>query len=645
MKKLKFIRWAGLIPFIIITVLFYVFTVYFMDIILERVFEKQATRTNGALVEIKSVNLSFLKSSLKIKQLQVTNPDNLMQNRFEVENIIFDFSFLPLLKKKFVTDEINVTGVKWLTKREKEGKIPDSWAKEWEADDNKESFLKPVVAEAFDKIKSDLKANLPDISVDSLKNKFDPRKAINLKELNSYKKAVEVKDKAQSSFKKWEGRTKSVINDQKKFISDTKAKINSLNAKNLKNPQDILNAINTVKTIKGDIDRQTNQATESLKSVSGEIKSLTSELNSASTLIKADTKSIVDKYSLGEFSISNFSKQIFGSDWLNKFKKYVSYSSKLRHLKDKYSAKAGDRKEVKRERLKGMNIAFPVTDNTPKFLIKKINLSAKTGEKQKDNEAYRGEYNLIANDISSNQKLYGKPATADFSLKTFDGPFERALAVLTLDYTGEADSESLRFDIKKFKLAGTTLGKGGAFPLPMNGGFADTTVKGGLTGEKANISARIDISSASYSFEKSSNYLLSLLQDIVKNIKSFMVEISFEGKLSDPGFKVKSTLDKAIADGIGAVFEKKLNEVRAKAEKYIREEVGSKIKEANGKINEFKNKIEAPLAENKKRVEDLKGQADKKIDELKKRQSGAVKGKIGGKTGGAKDKLKGLFGK
>jgi len=84
MKKLGFIRWRGIIPFIILSILVYVFATYCMDHLLKKMISKNATRLNGALVEIKSLRLSFLTSSFKIKELKVTNPNNLMQNRFEI---------------------------------------------------------------------------------------------------------------------------------------------------------------------------------------------------------------------------------------------------------------------------------------------------------------------------------------------------------------------------------------------------------------------------------------------------------------------------------------------------------------------------------------------------------------------------------
>jgi uncharacterized protein (TIGR03545 family) len=649
MKKRGFIRWKGFIPFVIITVLVYVIATYFIDGWIKKAIEKNGTRLNGALVEMKSLRLSFVNSSLKIKAVQVTNPNNLMQNRFEVGDITFDFRFLPLLKKKFVVEEVKVAEVKWLSPRSREGKIPASWAREWAAEEKEESVLGPLVAQAFENLKNSVKAELPDISVDSLKKKFDPREAIKLIDLTSYKTAFELKDKAVASYAKWGEDSKKFIDEQKNFVSNMKTKLASLNPNNLKTPDAIINSISTVSSFDNDLKSAKSGITGRLDGAKADLASLTSPLKNIPDLIKADVKGIVDKYSLGSLNLDNFSKNIFGMQWLPYYQKYVEYSVVAKKYMAKYQAGKDD--EPKRERFKGMDIRFPITDGTPTLLVKKVDMSAETGKDEKSNDFYRGKYALHIQDISSDQRLYGKPIKADFSLDTFNGPFVSAIINLLLDYRDEPEINKADLTVNDFKLTDYTLAKGSAFPLPLKEGVMDIAVSAGLSGEKPNFGVKLDVNSATYNFIKSQNYVLELLQNIVSRINKFWVKIAFEGTLRDPKFTVNSSLDNAIAAGIKQVFAEKMAEVRLKAEAYIKAEVGKYLDQAKGQIAQLEGNVTKQLEDQLKNVDFLSGDVKKKIDELKKKQQSLVTDKIQSQIGSSKEtqdakkKIKGLFGK
>ena len=644
MKKISFIRWKGFIPFIIIAVLVYVIATFFLDHWLKKIIEKQGTYYNDALVEMKSLKLSFLNASLKIKELEITNPNNLMQDRVAVGDITLDFRFLPLLKKKFVVDEIKVTDVRWLTPRKSEGKIPESWKKEFEEDKKKPSVVTPIINQAMENLKKSVKAELPNISVDSLKKKFDPREAVKLEELTSYKKAFEVKDKAENFYKKWDEDSKKIVDEQKQFVSDIRNRVSGLNVNNISSPIEAIGKFNELRKMEELVKGQKQNLTGRISGATSEIKGLTGELAGVQDLIKNDVKSITDKYSFGSLSIDNLSKQIFGMQWIPYYQKYVHYSAQLKGYLDKY--KSGNKEEApKPKRFKGIDIAFPITDNTPTLLVQKVDLSAETGKKEAENEFYHGKYALKILDISSDQKLYGKPTTADLTLDTFGGPFAKADLNLLIDHRDDPTKDNIRLEIKKFKLAGQTLGEGSVFPLPIKNGFFDAKIGGGIIGEKAEFNISLDVKDAAYQFAKTENYLVGLMQDIVSKINQFKVEIAFAGTLEDPKLSIRSTLDDAIAAGIKKVFAEKLAEVKAKAEKYINEQISSNINQLKSKIASVEGGAGKLLGDQLKGMDFLSGDLKSKLDALAKNQNKQSIPTNVPQTKDVEKKLKGLFGK
>ena len=118
------IRWSGLIAFVIIVGLITVFNLLFLDGIVERTVENQASLAVGARVDIGDLDLSLLGLSVDIEELQVANADHPMRNTVEVGRLSFDLTALPLLKKKFVIRHMAVTGLGWNTPRKTSGALP-----------------------------------------------------------------------------------------------------------------------------------------------------------------------------------------------------------------------------------------------------------------------------------------------------------------------------------------------------------------------------------------------------------------------------------------------------------------------------------------------------------------------------------------
>ena len=80
----RYIRWGGLVAFLVVVGLVAGFWFLFVDGIVEEVIEDQGTRAVGAKVELASADLSLLPAGLTLVGLQVTNPDAPMTNVVEI---------------------------------------------------------------------------------------------------------------------------------------------------------------------------------------------------------------------------------------------------------------------------------------------------------------------------------------------------------------------------------------------------------------------------------------------------------------------------------------------------------------------------------------------------------------------------------
>ena len=106
-----------------------------------------------ARADIDYVNLKIFDSSLVIKGVAVANKDKPMENLFEIGNISVDFNLTELLKKKFVMDLAQCTGITYGTPRKTSGALPESVLKAKKEKQRKRD-------EAFEKKKEELLAAL-----------------------------------------------------------------------------------------------------------------------------------------------------------------------------------------------------------------------------------------------------------------------------------------------------------------------------------------------------------------------------------------------------------------------------------------------------------------------------------------------------
>jgi len=120
-RTMKMIRWSGIIAFIVIVGLITLFNLLFLDSIIERSLEKQASVVLGARVDIGDLDFDIFDLHLEMNDLQVTNPDRPMRNTLEMKTIVFDLTAVPLLKKKFVIENMTVKDIAFDTDRKTSG--------------------------------------------------------------------------------------------------------------------------------------------------------------------------------------------------------------------------------------------------------------------------------------------------------------------------------------------------------------------------------------------------------------------------------------------------------------------------------------------------------------------------------------------
>ena len=96
----------------------------FKDPLAKRALTAGLQKITGAKVDIASVHVGILDASVTVRGLAAADKNAPMKNVFEAQKIQLDFNLTQLLKKRFVCQNLEVSGMAFGTDRKTSGELP-----------------------------------------------------------------------------------------------------------------------------------------------------------------------------------------------------------------------------------------------------------------------------------------------------------------------------------------------------------------------------------------------------------------------------------------------------------------------------------------------------------------------------------------
>ncbi|MCJ8316294.1 TIGR03545 family protein [Idiomarina sp.] len=121
--KRGIIRWPGLAVFAGFVLLLVAISWLFLDSIIKVTLEHTLGRLNGAEVNIEQVEHSWSPLALRIKGVQVTNPQQPTHNRVQVGEASADISPTELILGRTLIEQLTMTGIRVNQERDSEGEV------------------------------------------------------------------------------------------------------------------------------------------------------------------------------------------------------------------------------------------------------------------------------------------------------------------------------------------------------------------------------------------------------------------------------------------------------------------------------------------------------------------------------------------
>ena len=119
----KFIRWPGLISFLILCTTIAAITLLFLDTWIRLATTAGLERATGAEVNIESVSHRFSPFGVTFSGVQLTDPKKPTHNQLQAKTIEADIELAPLLMRKVIIDNLTMTGVAFSQPRVTEGAV------------------------------------------------------------------------------------------------------------------------------------------------------------------------------------------------------------------------------------------------------------------------------------------------------------------------------------------------------------------------------------------------------------------------------------------------------------------------------------------------------------------------------------------
>lgn len=523
---MKMIRWWGLITFIVIVGIIAIFNIFFLDKIIERTVERQASLALGARVDIGDIALKFFGLSVSIHDIKVTNPDEPLRNIIETKEITFDLAAGPLLRKKVVIEKLAVKDIALNTERKTSGALPDRLKKKEEA------------IQKFPSKENHDECTLPDFSVFKNLKEKSPEDLLSGVSLMSSEFLADHRKKVSDTRQSWEEKMAKLPTKE-----SIEADLKTLGAIIDKQPDDIskmpayLDKLNKIRTRLTDAKTLLAAAQKDFRS---DISSLKQSLSpkEIENLKANDLRSVMAGLDMEIPSSEGLVCVVLGKKITRMVTRAIAWYRKLNDFMPAGKQKNQEEKPTTVPRMKGVDIRFPITTAYPDLLVKQADFSASQTQKV---EAKALSFSRLSGNIqglTTQPAIYGKPARIDLTGALSSGAARSISLKGALDRRNAPADDSFSLTINDFKVKPEGATAFEKSPIRLSSAeinaISDVQVKG------ENLKGRVYFTVLNPIFDIGPE--ADMLKDLFQNIGTFDITISLSGTLENVSMSLSSSL-------------------------------------------------------------------------------------------------------
>ncbi|MBN1465997.1 TIGR03545 family protein, partial [candidate division KSB1 bacterium] len=357
-------RWKGILLLVILIGIAVALSFLLTDRWLEKQFESVGAAIVGAKVEIDDFDFSIFGLHMRWDSLQVTNPNNTMKNIITSGRTDFDLELAPLLQKKFIVENIQMTNVTSGTDRTTDGKIEKKVKTKSEPN---------ILTKTIDRLQADVAA-APAWQLDELSQKVNVDSILKFLNITSPAKIDSLQNDLRATYGHWDSTFAAVRWEQD--FRYLESRVRAINPAELHTLDGLQSAYTTLTQVSDKVDSLETFVTETRQDLTDDLGATTTKIGMVDDWIKDDYQNALQQAKLPSINKESIARFIFGDKVVGQATEILSLVNTIRSYSEKF--KSDKPKKEKPPRFKGQTIYFVKQRSLPSFWIKNIELSGHT---------------------------------------------------------------------------------------------------------------------------------------------------------------------------------------------------------------------------------------------------------------------------
>ncbi len=538
----NWIRWQGLLAFVVVVGAIIALWLLFVDGMVSRLIEKTGTAIVGAEVDVKA-HVKLFPLGITLRDLEVTNPQAPDTNSLECGRIAFNLDTLNLFRRKVIINEMAMEGIRFDTKRKRPGTVRQKI-------EEKKTGGKSALALSMEK--PDVKKILQTESLESVRLIESTQTDLKKKDTEWQKRIEELPNKAKID----------AYRDRIDKIKKTKQSVLG-----------IAGQVGEVRNLKQDIEKDLERVKQAGTAFSSDLASAKTLVDRAEQSPLNDVRKLRDKYSISPAGLSNMTQVLFGERIASWARTGLLWYRRVQPIVERVQAAGPQKKDVavvKPLRGKGVDVRFKEYRPLPDFLIGRAAVSAETKA---------GMLSGTIRNITPDQNVLGTPLT--YALKGEKLSAAKAVAITgALDHIRpDKPEDTAHAVVQGYRLQNLVLSDEKELPVSLQDALVDFDLNVARTQTlKARLTATINSARLNVGAGGSDNFFAAAVRSALSKVSRFSISADLAGTLDNYTVNVSSDLDGVLKNAVGSVVAEQSAKLERELKAAIQEKTGGQLK-------------------------------------------------------------------
>ncbi len=556
---IKWIRWRGLIAFIVLVALVAVIWFIAVDWVAKKAIETAGTKAVGAKVEVAKADVTLFPAGIGIWGMAVADPDRPMTNSLEFDYLHAALHLPALIQRKVIIDDLRVEGLRLNTPRKRSGAVRRPKTKA----ESKDDPSKPLPGWLAGLCGT---GNLPLISLPNADDILAREPLQSVKQIQALERRIE------SAAAQWQKKL-DTLPDQKTLSGyQARAKAIKGSGKDLVN---LLGSASEAQALVKDLKKDLDQIDKARKTFKDDYKSLEKAAKELSKLPAAEIRRLMDKYGFTAGGAANWSRLLFGHNLCGWWQKAYHWYQRLAPYLSRLPA-AGDEPQTHRPlRGKGMDVRFQESHPVPDLLIRQVHLDAKLET---------GEFTGQINNITSHPRILGKPVTFKFLGRRLQRVQDINLHGMLDFVQPRSPQHTAKLNIRGYQIQDLVLGAE-TLNLDIKRAVADLRLDFNLKDAFTDTRLTANLDRLSFAEpDKPASELAAVLIDAIRDARNIGLEATLKGREPDYKTSLTSDIDRVLQKAAGRLVKRQADQLQARLRTAVNAKLGEPIKNAQASM-------------------------------------------------------------